>query len=149
MLALIFLQESLACIRCRLQWHPHNVPATHTKWCTVLYMYIYTLAFPGQLMTGTTYYQRYIVITVTALFLESLKSQVHQFPTDHHQLCQPISQIYGKRSIRPLYLYASALSHRVRSPINMFCTWVRSPTIMFAYCNHIYSLLYILIISTN
>ena len=101
--------------------------------------------FPGQLMTGTTHYQRNIVITVTALFLESFKPQVHQFPTDHHQLCQPISKIYGKRSFRPLYLLASALSHRVRLPINMFCKWV----IMFAYCNHIYSLLYILIISTN
>ena len=39
----------------------------------------------------------------------------------------------GKRSVRPLYLFASVRSPRVRSPIIMFRTWVRSPTIMFAY----------------
>ena len=50
--------------------------------------------------------------------------------------------IYGKRSVRPLYLFASVRSHRVRSPINMFRTRVRSPSIIFAY--HIFNTLYIL-----
>ena len=39
----------------------------------------------------------------------------------------------GKRSVRPLYFLASVRSPMVRSPVNMFRTWIRSPTIMFAY----------------
>ena len=53
----------------------------------------------------------------------------------------------GRRSVRPLYSFASVRSHRVRSPINMFRTRIRSPSIIFAY--HIFNTLYILIISKN
>ena len=42
----------------------------------------------------------------------------------------------GKRSVRPLYLFASVRSPRVRSPSIMFRAWVRSPTVMYAFHIH-------------
>ena len=59
----------------------------------------------------------------------------------HNQHSNP-GVCHGKRSLQPLYLFAS-----VRSLINMLRTWVRSPTIIFTY--HIYNTLYIFIISKN